>query len=111
MGLLQDGRVLVTGAEGFIGSHLTEALVKSGCRVRAFVLYNSFNSWGWLDTLPREILKDQVGGLCGRYPRPALCTPSDEGFHGGDAPGSADRDSLFFTALPNRMWRRTSMAP
>ncbi|MGA7859484.1 MAG: NAD-dependent 4,6-dehydratase LegB [Terracidiphilus sp.] len=59
MGLLQDGRVLVTGAEGFIGSHLTEALVESGCRVRAFVLYNSFNSWGWLDTLPREIL-DQV---------------------------------------------------
>ncbi|MDO8500604.1 MAG: NAD-dependent 4,6-dehydratase LegB [Gemmatimonadaceae bacterium] len=42
-------RVLVTGADGFIGSHLTEALVRRGFDVRAFVLYNSFNSWGWLD--------------------------------------------------------------
>jgi dTDP-glucose 4,6-dehydratase len=41
--------VLVTGADGFIGSHLTEALVRQGHEVRAFVLYNSFNSWGWLD--------------------------------------------------------------
>ncbi len=41
--------VLVTGADGFIGSHLTEALVKSGEQVRAFVYYNSFNNWGWLD--------------------------------------------------------------
>jgi NAD dependent epimerase/dehydratase len=42
-------KLLVTGAEGFIGSHLTEALVLAGHEVRAFVLYNSFNSWGWLD--------------------------------------------------------------
>lgn len=42
-------KVLITGADGFIGSHLTEALVKAGFDVRAFVLYNSFNSWGWLD--------------------------------------------------------------
>jgi NAD dependent epimerase/dehydratase len=41
--------VLVTGADGFIGSHLTEALVRHGFKVRAFVFYNSFNSWGWLD--------------------------------------------------------------
>ncbi|ASY11433.1 dTDP-glucose 4,6-dehydratase [Candidatus Planktophila dulcis] len=41
--------VLVTGADGFIGSHLTEALVRRGYKVRAFVCYNSFNSWGWLD--------------------------------------------------------------
>lgn len=42
-------RVLITGADGFIGSHLTERLVRDGAQVRAFVLYNSFNSWGWLD--------------------------------------------------------------
>lgn len=42
-------KVLVTGADGFIGSHLTEALVRAGHEVCAFVLYNSFNSWGWLD--------------------------------------------------------------
>ena len=42
-------KVLVTGADGFIGSHLTEALIRAGYDVRAFVFYNSFNSWGWLD--------------------------------------------------------------
>lgn len=42
-------KILVTGADGFIGSHLTETLVRAGHEVRAFVLYNSFNSWGWLD--------------------------------------------------------------
>jgi len=50
-------KVLVTGADGFIGSHLTEELVKQGYNVRAFTYYNSFNSWGWLDTLPKEIMK------------------------------------------------------
>lgn len=43
------GKILITGADGFIGSHLTEALVRQGYDVRAFVQYNSFNSWGWLD--------------------------------------------------------------
>lgn len=51
-------RVLVTGSDGFIGSHLTEELVKRGYQVRAFVYYNSFNDWGWLDTLPNEIMKN-----------------------------------------------------
>lgn len=46
----------VTGAEGFIGSHLVEALVASGARVRAMVLYNSWGSWGWLDALPPDVL-------------------------------------------------------
>lgn len=49
-------KVLVTGADGFIGSHLTESLLEQGYDVRAFVYYNSFNSWGWLDTLPKEKL-------------------------------------------------------
>jgi NAD dependent epimerase/dehydratase len=52
-------KVLVTGADGFIGSHLVEYLVKKGYKVKAFVLYNSFNSYGWLDSFPKEIL-DQV---------------------------------------------------
>ncbi len=47
--------VLITGADGFIGSHLTEALVRKGHSVRAFVLYNSFNSWGWLDHCAPDI--------------------------------------------------------
>jgi dTDP-glucose 4,6-dehydratase len=46
---MKNGRVLVTGADGFIGSHLIEVLVREGYSVRAFVFYNSFNSWGWLD--------------------------------------------------------------
>lgn len=50
-------KILITGADGFIGSHLTEALVRTGYEVRAFVLYNSFNSWGWLDHSPQEIKK------------------------------------------------------
>lgn len=48
-------RILVTGADGFIGSHLTEELVRQGCDVRAFAYYNSFNSYGWLDYLPEDI--------------------------------------------------------
>lgn len=48
-------KILVTGADGFIGSHLTEALVRSGYETRAFVMYNSLNSWGWLDNPARDV--------------------------------------------------------
>ncbi len=53
---LANKKVLITGSDGFIGSHLTEALVAHGADVRAFVYYNSFNSWGWLDTLSEDTL-------------------------------------------------------
>ena len=51
-------KVLVTGSEGFIGSHLVETLVARGYDVRAFVLYNSFNSWGWLEELPKNVMEN-----------------------------------------------------
>jgi NAD dependent epimerase/dehydratase len=54
---LNKKKVLVTGADGFIGSHLVERLLEEGCTVKAFCYYNSFNSWGWLDTLPAEKVK------------------------------------------------------
>lgn len=55
---LKNKKVLITGADGFIGSHLTELLLEKAGGVKAFVYYNSFNSWGWLDTFPEKKLKD-----------------------------------------------------
>ncbi|NQX84821.1 MAG: SDR family NAD(P)-dependent oxidoreductase [Flavobacteriaceae bacterium] len=54
--MTENKKILVTGADGFIGSHLVEELVLKGYTVKAFCYYNSFNSWGWLDTLPKEIV-------------------------------------------------------
>ncbi|MCD5410377.1 MAG: NAD-dependent 4,6-dehydratase LegB [Clostridiales bacterium] len=51
-------KILITGADGFIGSHLVERLITDGHKVRAFTYYNSFNSWGWLDTLSAKKLKE-----------------------------------------------------
>lgn len=72
-----NNHVLVTGADGFIGSHLTEALVQRGDRVRAFVRYNSFNSWGWLDQTDSSV-QDAIEVVAGdvRDPnmvRKAMC--------------------------------------
>lgn len=53
--LKSSSTILVTGADGFIGSHLTETLVRQGFNVRAFVFYNSFNSWGWLDSCSEDV--------------------------------------------------------
>ncbi|MCO4293107.1 NAD-dependent 4,6-dehydratase LegB [Solitalea sp. MAHUQ-68] len=54
--ILKDKKVLITGADGFIGSHLVEQMIQEGARVKAFTYYNSFNSWGWLDSFPKELL-------------------------------------------------------
>ena len=66
--------VMVTGADGFIGSHLTEELVRKGEKVKAFCLYNSFGTWGWLDTLPPEI-KNEIEVFMGdvRDPNGVRC--------------------------------------
>lgn len=56
--MLKNKKVLVTGADGFIGSHLTEELLRRGIKVRAFVYYNSFNSWGWLDHADPDLIAD-----------------------------------------------------
>jgi len=65
------GRILVTGADGFIGSHLVEELVNIGREVRAFVYYNSFDSWGWLDTIP-DTVKNQIEVVAGDV-RDSVC--------------------------------------
>ena len=54
---LLNKKVLVTGADGFIGSHLVERLLEEGFTVKAFCYYNSFNTWGWLDTFPKDKLQ------------------------------------------------------
>ena len=51
-------KILITGADGFIGSHLVESLLEQGHKIKAFVYYNSFNSWGWLETLPKNKLSE-----------------------------------------------------
>jgi NAD dependent epimerase/dehydratase len=67
---------LVTGADGFIGSHLVEMLVKEGYKVRALALYNSFNDWGWLETIS---CKDQVEVITGDIRDPFLCKEITKG--------------------------------
>lgn len=67
---IKDKKVLVTGADGFIGSHLTEMLVEHGCKVRALSQYNSFNYWGWLDDIPNH---QNLKIVCGDVRDPHFC--------------------------------------
>ena len=67
---LEKRRVLVTGADGFIGSHLVEQLVAAGAQVRALSLYNSFNDWGWLETVP---ILDRISVVTGDIRDPHFC--------------------------------------
>lgn len=68
--------VLITGADGFIGSHLTELLVAQGANVRALAQYNSFNSWGWLDSSP---VNDQIEVITGDIRDPLCCREITQG--------------------------------
>jgi len=80
----QGLRVLVTGADGFIGSHLVEALVRRGAHVRAFCLYNSQGSWGWLDRAPHEVqskLEVRLGDIRDAKFVEAACESIDIVFH------------------------------
>ena len=67
---LAKQRILVTGADGFIGSHLTEMLIDSGCSVRALSLYSSLNGWGWLEVLQKS---ERLDVVCGDVRDPHFC--------------------------------------
>ncbi len=71
-------KALVTGSDGFIGSHLTETLLEMGYDVRAFVYYNSFGTWGWLDTLPKE-KKDTLDVVMGDVRDPSFVMEAMKG--------------------------------
>ena len=71
---LKNKKILVTGADGFIGSHLTETLLDMGCHVRALSLYNSFNDWGWLEAIKdKDIAKLNMDVVCGDVRDPHFC--------------------------------------
>lgn len=70
MGQYDGKKVLVTGADGFIGSHLVELLLEEGAQVRALSQYNSFNDWGWLEDVSRL---DEIEVVCGDVRDPAYC--------------------------------------
>ena len=102
--------VMVTGADGFIGSHLTEELVKRGEKVRAFCLYNSFGSLGWIDTLPPEI-RNEIDIFMGDVRDPNGVRTAMRGQGAGLPPGGPHRHPVSPTTAPTAMWTPTSRAP
>jgi NAD dependent epimerase/dehydratase len=73
---LNTQHILITGADGFIGSHLTETLLAKGCKVRALSLYNSFNDWGWLEEVSAN---DNLEVVCGDIRDPHFCKEITKG--------------------------------
>ena len=73
---LTHQKILITGADGFIGSHLAECLLSKGCSVRALSLYNSFNDWGWLEAIEKN---DQLEVVCGDIRDPHFCKEITKG--------------------------------
>jgi len=73
-----NDKILITGADGFIGSHLTKMLLSMGCNVRALSLYNSFNNWGWLDHILHH---DNLEVVCGDIRDPHFCKEITKGIH------------------------------
>ena len=81
---LKNKKIIVTGADGFIGSHLVESLVEKGSKVTALSMYNSLNSWGWLDRIDKKLLKKITvvsGDIRDRRCVDQLCKGSDYIFH------------------------------
>ena len=91
---LKGKTVLVTGADGFIGSHLTEMLVEKGCKVKALSVYNSFNYWGWLENI--NCLKE-VEVLNGDVRDPHYCKHITKGV-----------DVVFHLAGDTNLWQRNN---
>ncbi len=87
-------RVLVTGSDGFIGSHLVEELVRRGYDVRAFVMYNSFNSWGWLDKCASDV-KEKFEVFQGDIRDPKWCETGDNWMRRCITFSSFDSNTLF----------------
>lgn len=79
---IRNKNILVTGADGFIGSHLVETLLENGCNVRALSLYNSFNNWGWLEDIPRiNDIEVVTGDVRDPFFCKELCKGIDVVFH------------------------------
>ena len=102
--------VMVTGADGFIGSHFTEELVRKGRGVKAFCYYNSFGTWGWSDQPAARDQKTRSRCLWGTSATPTACAPPWRAGRGVSF-GGADRHPVQLPHARTAMWTPTSRAP